>query len=228
MPLKPLDHTLIHGKKFMSLGGGHDPIRLEQKRQQFVSLNQRYQLTPKEPKLPHELIGRPTQKELDAAAKLPEEKQEGTVKPILSDAGYIWPIEAGTTSQISSDYGYRNHPITGKYHFHKGVDIAAKAGSAVLATTNGKISDIGQHIHLGKFVKLTHEDGTYSLYGHLSEFTAKPGQTVKQGDTIGKVGSTGRSTGPHLDYSIRKADGSTLNPMDYLTPPESLNLASKN
>jgi hypothetical protein len=141
------------------------------------------------------------------AASLPDAVHEAVDKALA----YVWPV-ADAHYRISSPYGYRKHPITGKQAFHAGIDIPAPAGTDVLAAVDGEVTGVGEHPRLGRYVKISHEDGTYSLYGHLQQWKTKMGRIVKAGDVIGKVGSTGRSTGPHLDFSIRR-DGKPFNPM---------------
>ncbi len=138
---------------------------------------------------------------------------------------HIWPVDEQVTSRISSPYGKRIHPITGELSFHEGLDIAAPIGTAVIASNVGEITDLGRHRNLGNYVKVSHADGTYSLYGHLSKITAHIGHNVAQGEKIGEVGSTGRSTGPHLDYSLRR-DGKSFNPQNYLVRNEGQHHAS--
>jgi murein DD-endopeptidase MepM/ murein hydrolase activator NlpD len=127
---------------------------------------------------------------------------------------FLWPVE-GDHLRISSPFGYRTHPITGKRAFHAGIDIPAPQGTAVLAAADGEVTGIGEHPRLGRYVKVSHADGTYSLYGHLQKAEASMGAVVKAGERIGRVGSTGRSTGPHLDFSIRQA-GKPFDPMRVL------------
>lgn len=133
---------------------------------------------------------------------------------LLSASGFVWPV-ADAHFTISSPYGPRRHPITGKQDFHAGIDIPAPQGTKVLAAADGEVTAVGEHPRLGRFVRIAHADGSYSLYGHLQRWTTKPGTAVRAGDRIGLVGSTGRSTGPHLDFSIRK-DGKPFNPMSVL------------
>ena len=128
---------------------------------------------------------------------------------------YIWPIESNGRKEISSNFGPRKHPITGKRDFHAGIDIPAAKGTPVIAAADGEVTGVGTHPRLGRYVKITHADGTYALYGHLQNWSTKEGRRVKAGDRIGKVGSTGRSTGPHLDFSIRR-DGKPMDPLPLL------------
>ncbi len=135
--------------------------------------------------------------------------------------GHAWPLPSGTEYRISSPFGHRIHPVTGDYGFHEGVDIAAEANTPVLATHDGVVTGVGTHARLGRYVKLQHHEQEYSLYGHLSEWMVNMGDEVRQGDMLGLVGSTGRSTGAHLDYSLRR-DGKAVDPMDYLSPPDTV------
>lgn len=132
------------------------------------------------------------------------------------DTAFLWPVEGDRYTRISSGFGYRKHPITGRRDFHAGIDIPAPQGTPVLAAAAGEVSEVSQHSRLGKYVKILHADGSYTLYGHLKRWTAREGDTVQAGDRIGLVGSTGRSTGPHLDFSYRQPDGTPVNPMQRL------------
>jgi len=116
----------------------------------------------------------------------------------------------------TSGYGYRNDPFTGLRRFHYGVDVAAPTGSAIIAAMEGRVSYIGEQSRgYGKYVIIRHPGGFQSLYGHLNGFNVSTGQSVARGQTIGWVGNTGRSTGPHLHFSIIK-DGRFVNPDFYL------------
>jgi murein DD-endopeptidase MepM/ murein hydrolase activator NlpD len=142
-----------------------------------------------------------------------------------SDSKHIWPVDEAVAQRISSPFGYRIHPITHRRSFHKGIDIAAAIGTKVVATADGQISETGTHRNLGRYVKLAFEDGTYAYYGHLSGIKVRTGQKVKQGESIGQIGSTGRSTGPHLDYSLR-INGKAVDPLPYLPEPPAIRVAS--
>lgn len=132
-----------------------------------------------------------------------------------SKDGYLWPV-AAKDQWISSGYGLRVHPITKKKAFHGGIDIAAKTGAPVVAAAEGQVADVGIAPNLGRYVKIIHDDGTYTLYGHLSQQVARKGTKVAAGQLIGKVGATGRTTGPHLHFSICKKGGETMNPLAML------------
>ncbi|MEB3214000.1 MAG: M23 family metallopeptidase [Leptolyngbyaceae bacterium] len=111
---------------------------------------------------------------------------------------------------ISSPFGWRSHPIFGNTRFHTGTDIAAPMGTPVVATFSGRITVADFLGGYGLTVVIRHEDNsTETLYGHLSEIFVRPGETIQQGEVIGRVGSTGNSTGPHLHFELRQptADG---------------------
>lgn len=116
-------------------------------------------------------------------------------------------------ARISSSFGMRQHPVLGFTHVHRGIDFAAPTGTPVVAASNGVVAAIGQRGGYGRTVELQHPGGTETLYAHLSAFAPglAPGQQVRQGQMIGRVGSTGRSTGPHLHYEIIQA-GRQVNP----------------
>ncbi|QKX02229.1 M23 family metallopeptidase [Wolbachia endosymbiont of Dirofilaria (Dirofilaria) immitis] len=105
---------------------------------------------------------------------------------------------------VSSKFGNRKHPIYGKIIFHKGVDYAAKFGARIHAVAEGVIEYIGNNGGYGKYIKIKHENGYSTCYAHISKFNGdiKLGSTVKQGQVIAYVGSTGAATGPHLHYEI--------------------------
>lgn len=137
-----------------------------------------------------------------------------------------WPVEEGIATRISSHFGFRKDPFTGKRAFHAGIDIPAPVGTGVLASADGVVETVATHARLGKYIKIKHDEKTYTLYGHLKATLVKQGQKVEVGDKIGRIGSSGRSTGPHLDFSIRK-DGKPVNPTKYLEIPASLTASAK-
>lgn len=116
---------------------------------------------------------------------------------------------------LSSNYGWRIDPISGKRSFHTGIDIAANYGATVYAYTNGTILEAGFDATKGNYVKIKHSGGITTSYLHLSKILVKKGETVKVGQKIGQVGSTGYSTGNHLHFLVAK-NGVNLNPWDYL------------
>ncbi len=127
---------------------------------------------------------------------------------------FAWPFPG--YSSISSGYGYRTHPISGDRKFHSGVDLAGPYGKAIVAAEDGKVITAGWNSGgYGNYVIISHGGGITTLYGHNSSLTVSAGQKVKRGQTIARCGSTGRSTGNHLHFEVRK-NGSTRNPMNYI------------
>lgn len=112
---------------------------------------------------------------------------------------------------VTSKYGIRKHPITGEEDFHTGVDLAADEGTSIIAPAKGKVMEAGFGEKLGNYVKIRHNDGGISIYGHCKELYVKQGDQVKQGSVIAAVGSTGMSTGPHLHLAFI-LDGKYVNP----------------
>lgn len=122
-----------------------------------------------------------------------------------------WPVDG----RISSAFGRRNHPKSGDYQFHSGVDIAADPGKPVKATADGIVSFSGWSGGSGNLVALEHGFGYSTYYAHNKMLVVKLGQKVKRGDIIGYIGSTGNSTGPHVHYEVWR-DSKPMNPSDYL------------
>jgi murein DD-endopeptidase MepM/ murein hydrolase activator NlpD len=122
-----------------------------------------------------------------------------------------------TYTRISSPFGYRKHPILKRKHFHGGIDYAAPKGTPVRAVAEGKVSFAARKGPAGNMVKIRHAGGYESFYLHLSKINVRVGQRVSQSTIIGKVGSTGRSTGPHLDFRLKK-HGKYLNPRKHVAP----------
>ncbi|MGV3651934.1 MAG: M23 family metallopeptidase [Devosia sp.] len=114
------------------------------------------------------------------------------------------PIDASARS--SSGFGNRTDPFTRGKAFHAGIDFAAPTGTVVTSAGDGRVSFVGVRSGYGKVIEITHAQGLVTRYAHLSAFIAREGQSVRTGTPIAKVGSTGRSTGPHLHFEVRKAD----------------------
>ncbi|MCG8567444.1 MAG: M23 family metallopeptidase [Desulfobacterales bacterium] len=132
-------------------------------------------------------------------------------KNILAATPSIRPVDGWITSR----FGYRKSPFTGKRDFHSGLDIANRPGTKIVATADGKVTYAARKIFIGKLVVLDHGYGKQTKYGHLKKILVKPGQRIKRGDVIGLLGNTGRSTGPHLHYEVR-INGAAVNPLKYI------------
>lgn len=124
-----------------------------------------------------------------------------------------WPCPSYT--RISSPFGWRMHPTLGVNKFHNGVDMAAPKGTDILAAFSGEVVAATYNSTMGNYVMMNHGNGFYTIYMHASKLCVSPGQIIIEGDKIAEVGSTGRSTGPHLHFGVRK-NGEYVNPMDYL------------
>jgi murein DD-endopeptidase MepM/ murein hydrolase activator NlpD len=122
------------------------------------------------------------------------------------------PVEGAS---LTSGYGMRNHPVLGGRRQHRGVDLAMPTGTPVYATADGVISKAEWFSSYGLYIAVEHGAAIQTRYGHLSRLAVAAGQPVKKGDLIGYVGSTGRSTGPHLHYEVRIA-GTAVNPVPYM------------
>ena len=116
---------------------------------------------------------------------------------------------------MTSDYGMRMHPVTGRRAAHKGIDLAAPTGTPIYATGDGMVSRASWFSSYGLYVAIEHGGQIQTRYAHMSRLNVAEGQRVRKGDVIGYVGSTGRSTGPHLHYEVR-IDGSAVNPVPYM------------
>ena len=115
---------------------------------------------------------------------------------------------------LSSRFGYRESPFTGRREFHRGLDIANRAGTPILAPADGIVTYSGRKGLMGNMVTIDHGFGMMTRYGHLKKLLKKKGSRVKRGETIALMGNTGRSTGPHLHYEVR-LNGVAVNPMKY-------------
>lgn len=138
-----------------------------------------------------------------ASAEHPELGLSDTVTPV--------------SGELTSAFGYRDHPVNGEYTFHSGVDLAADKGTAVAAFAAGTVDFVGESEAYGLYIQLDHGNGVTTFYCHCSELCARKGEQVSAGQTIAKVGDTGNATGAHLHLEIRK-DGALLNPLYYVSP----------
>ena len=125
---------------------------------------------------------------------------------------HLWPTEGGW---ISSGFGVRVDPFTGRPAMHRGVDIADRPGAPVYAASRGVVVFAGPMKDFGRMVEIAHGYGYRTRYGHLSRVLVRPGDVVEVGQIIGRIGSTGRSTGPHLHYEVHRY-GKALDPRPFL------------
>ncbi len=126
---------------------------------------------------------------------------DGTIRNFFFTPFYHFPLK---NAVLTSSFGMRKSPFTGKKSYHAGIDLAAPTGSAVYACTGGRVMETGYSTIYGNYIIIRHIDDRESLYGHLSVISVRLYQKVKSGTIIGKVGSTGLSTGPHLHFEIRE------------------------
>ncbi|HZD47630.1 MAG TPA: M23 family metallopeptidase [Silvibacterium sp.] len=129
----------------------------------------------------------------------------------MADAPSLWPV----VGPITSSFGERLDPFNGEGAFHSGIDISASFGTAVRATADGFVLTSGLVSGYGREILIDHGHGIETLYGHLSGFAVSTGEQVKRGQIIGYVGTSGRSTGPHLHYEVRIRN-TPVNPHKYL------------
>ncbi|MBU0672929.1 MAG: peptidoglycan DD-metalloendopeptidase family protein [Candidatus Margulisbacteria bacterium] len=130
---------------------------------------------------------------------------------VRGSGAIAWPLRG----RITSPFGYRRHPLWGGKHMHRGIDIAGKHGATVKAADSGEVIFSGWWDGYGKAIVIDHGRLTTTVYGHLSRIYKGVGAIVAKGQTIGLVGSTGYSTGPHLHFEVRK-NGKPVNPMEFL------------
>ena len=129
--------------------------------------------------------------------------------------GGMFCFPAPSMTRISEEYGNRIHPITGQPQFHNGIDIAAPGGSPILAAYDGRVVAASYSNTMGNYIMINHGDELFTIYMHCSAVYVGQGDTVVKGQKIAAVGSTGRSTGNHLHFSVRK-NGSYTSPWNYL------------
>ena len=127
------------------------------------------------------------------------------------------PVDQGW---MSSKYGQRNDPFTGKRQFHSGIDFASAEGTLIFSAASGVVTKVSKQADYGLSVEIDHRNGYVTRYAHALEILVKKGDIVKQGQVIAKIGSTGRSTGPHLHFEVIK-NGKHINPSKLLEPKKS-------
>jgi murein DD-endopeptidase MepM/ murein hydrolase activator NlpD len=123
-----------------------------------------------------------------------------------------WPVRSG---YITSTFGFRRDPYRGRSAFHKGVDFAGALGSPVLAVSEGVVTFAGKQSGYGNLVEIRHKDGLVTRYGHCQKLLVSEGASISRGQTIATLGSTGRSTGPHVHFEVL-VDGKQVNPLPYI------------
>lgn len=138
-------------------------------------------------------------------------KTEAKLQTYIDAIPTLWP----TIGRISSEFGSRSDPFNSSEKNHAGIDIAADEGNSIKAAASGKVIFADYKGNYGNCVIISHSSGISTLYGHASKLLVKEGQKVKKGDIIAKVGSTGRSTGPHLHFEVR-INGTPVDPIKYL------------
>ncbi len=139
------------------------------------------------------------------------EKLLQTKKEVLVHTPSIWPVQGWVTS----GFGFRTNPFTGLTQMHEGIDISNRVGIPITAPADGIISDVGSDWAYGRILVISHGFGMITRYSHLNKVLVRVGQKVKRGDKIAEVGTSGKTTGPHLHYEVR-LNGIPVNPMRYI------------
>jgi murein DD-endopeptidase MepM/ murein hydrolase activator NlpD len=135
---------------------------------------------------------------------------------LLTEIPSVWPIKGGI-GHISMFFGQNENPFTGQYYIHKGIDISTyRQGDAIVAAADGQVVTVDYDATgFGNYVIIKHKHGFYTRYGHMQQFRVTTGQRVQQGETIGYIGNTGLSTGPHLHYEVH-IGSDVVDPFKYL------------
>lgn len=141
-------------------------------------------------------------------------------RPIVSEKGFAWPISPNVSgyNTLTSLFGNRTHPVTGRANNHTGIDIAVAGGTSILAAKSGEVLTSGYNSSYGNYVVVSHGGGQSTLYAHMRSRAVSVGDNVKQGQVLGYVGTTGSSTGNHLHFEIR-INGKRVDPIDYYSGP---------
>ncbi len=139
------------------------------------------------------------------------ERQFSRRSALIASTPTVWPVHG----VVASAFGLRTDPFTGGAAAHEGIDISTSRGEPVLATADGTVLASGWAGEFGRAIEIVHNDRYVTLYGHLQETLVTEGQQIHRGDRVGLVGSTGRSTAPHLHYEVR-VDGRSVNPLEYI------------
>lgn len=150
---------------------------------------------------------------LEKAVAEEKARLEAEQARVYNGGMFTWPCPG--YKRISDEYGNRIHPILGTQQFHNGLDMAAPGGTAILAAYDGDVVAAAYNGSMGNYIMIDHGSGLYTIYMHCSALYVSKGQTVSKGQNIAAVGSTGRSTGNHLHFSVR-LNGSYVSPWNYL------------
>ncbi len=160
--------------------------------------------------------------EVSGAVELPLEAADVVLEPPYPEHAAAeqrvlgFDYAAPLAGEVTSPFGWREHPATGREAFHYGVDIAADEGAAVCCFADGTVGAVGDSVELGNYLTVHHENGVLTLYGHLSRVTVSSGDPVARGDKLGEAGHTGNATGPHLHFEIHDGE-EYINPQYYLS-----------
>lgn len=150
------------------------------------------------------------QEEFESLLRSLEDQQN-----LLASTPAICPISRGVKSWVTSRFGYRKSPFTGRREFHKAFDIAARQGTPIIATADGVVTFSGKKGLYGNVIVIDHGHGMVTRFGHCSKLLKKRGEKVQRWETIALMGNTGRSTGPHVHYEVR-LNGIPVNPEKYM------------
>jgi murein DD-endopeptidase MepM/ murein hydrolase activator NlpD len=146
----------------------------------------------------------------EASLQALEQKLIGK-RELLAHTPSIWP----TKGWITSGFGHRSSPFTGLREFHRGLDVATRKGNPVISPADGVVVKTGKDRGFGRYVRLDHGFGYITYFAHLNEILVKKGMKIRRGQMIGKVGATGRTTGPHLHYEVH-VNGLPVNPLRFI------------
>ena len=150
---------------------------------------------------------------IESAIRQQQAALDEASRRVYSGGQFVWPAPGYT--RISDDYGMRTHPTLGVKMMHNGIDMAAPSGSPILAAADGSVIAASYSASMGNYIMIDHGSDIITVYMHASSLNVSAGQEVSAGDRIGSVCSTGRSTGPHLHFGVRKS-GAYVNPWSYL------------
>jgi len=169
------------------------------------SIAEKYKVQPEDIKTANELFSDKIRTGTDLF--IPGAKLDWVSLQEINGDLFIWPLNG----VITSPYGYRKDPFSGRTQFHTGIDIRGSTGTPIRAAMSGRVSNTGYDAVFGNYVIISHHSGYRTLYGHMSVIRTRNGAYVGTGERIGDVGSTGLSTGPHLHFTVYK-NGVTVNP----------------